>query len=299
MERLSRPDHERLTTYELVTQRIISKLEQGVVPWRQPWSRQHSEPTSLATGKPYRGINWLMLTASGFGSPYWLTFNEARSRGGYVRPGEKSTPIVYWKVEEREDKDTGAVKRRFLLRHYSIFNLAQVEGIAPPAQQEQRDWNPIEAAENLWRDWEDRPGRHHRGDRAFYSPRTDAITMPYPERFESADEYYATLYHEGIHATGHSSRLNRGLDSDLPPFGSPAYSREELIAELGGAFLCADTGIDNATIDNQAAYLGGWIATLQGDSRLVIAAASQAQRAADYIRGMAAIAEVEPAQGGE
>lgn len=286
MER-ARGEERGPSTYELVTQRILAKLDSGVIPWRQPWSRGGGEPLSLATGKPYRGINWLLLSSSGYQSPYWLTFNEARARGGYVRPGEKGTPIVFWKIDEKEDVETGEEKKLFLLKHSTVFNGEQVENVKIPSVEGRINFEPIAVCQQLWDGWQDRPGLRYGGSLAYYAPRDDQITLPQPSQFASAETYYAVLFHESTHATGHPSRVDRGLgDGPLPPFGSPDYSREELVAEMGSAFLCAAAGIDAVTVDNAASYLQSWIRVLKGDNRLVIAVASQAQRAADYVRNL-------------
>ena len=274
-------------SYEVITERIISRLEAGTIPWRRPWSIETAEPLSLATGKPYRGINWLLLSSSGFPNPYWLTYREAMGRGGSVRRGEKGTPVVFWKVSNQEDADTGETQARFILKHYTVFNAGQTDGIATPAWSRPTNWNPIAEAERLWTDWGAKPRLEHCGFQAAYAPSIDTIVLPDRSRFPGAAPYYATLFHEAVHATGHSSRLDCGLDTTLAPFGSPDYSREELVAEMGSALLSGTIGIDSMTLDNSATYLANWIRVLRSDTRLAVIAATHAQKAADLIRGIA------------
>ena len=278
--------------YEIVTDRIVAELEKGTIPWRQPWNGSGSSlPENLISRKRYRGINAAMLYAKGYGSPYWLTFKQAKSLGGHVRKGEKAMPVVFWKFNEvKEDKDTGERKntvRDFpILRYYSVFNVEQVEGIEKhiPAE-EARPFNPIDKAEEIVSSMPSRPIIEHKGDRAYYSPRLDQVVLPTKGRFNSEDGYYSVAFHELTHSTGHASRLSRFDTTDLAPFGSADYSKEELIAELGASFLCAEAGIDAAVTPNAAAYIQNWLSALKNDKRMVVLAAGKAQKAADYILG--------------
>jgi len=228
-------------------------------------------------------------------SPFWLTYHQAIELGGHVRKGEESTPIIYWKVDDvkqrTEDFDTEESKEktrpRFLLRFYRVFNVEQCElpqaviDKLPRIETHQHD--PIEAAERIIAGIPNPPEIQYAGSKAFYSSVTDRITLPPRELFISAEEQAATTYHEMSHATGHPKRLNRRSITEAAPFGSPTYSFEEIIAEMAAAYLCAETGISPAVFDNEAAYIQGWLKKLRDDRSLVIHAAAQAQKAADYI----------------
>jgi len=287
--------------YAMVTDKIIILLENGVVPWRRPWTST-GLPRNLVSKKPYRGVNVFLLSASKYVSPFWLTMRQANELGGHIRKGEESTAIVFWKIEnakaspeeldaEETEKET---RRRFLLRFYRVWNLEQCE--LPQAvldklpKMETHQHDPIEAVEKIIAGMPNPPEIVRGGSKAFYSPLTDRITLPPRELFISAEEEAATETHELIHSVGHEKRLAREGICEAAPFGSPVYSKEELCAELGAAFLCAEAGISNAVIDNQAAYVAGWLEKLRDDRKLLIHAAAQAQHAADYILGRNATA---------
>ena len=280
--------------YAIVTDKIINLLEQGIVPWRRPWTAT-GLPRNLVSKKPYRGINHFLLSASKYVSPFWLTIRQANELGGHVRKGEESAIVVFWKVEDAKqstadldnEETDGKTHRRFLLRYYRVFNLEQCELpqtlLDKLPKIEMHEHNPIEAAERIIAGMLNPPEIQHAGSKAFYSPTTDRITLPPREFFASAEEYYATALHETVHSTGSQKRLAREGVCEAAPFGSPVYSKEELCAEMGAAFLCAEAGISNAVIDNQAAYVAGWLKKLRDDRRLLVTAAAQAQRASDYI----------------
>ncbi len=282
--------------YTEVTNQIVAMLDQGVVPWRSPILGRSSagHPKNLESTKPYRGVNVFLLAfsafAKGYGSSYWLTFKQALAKGGAVKKGEKSSMVVFWKQFETTDKDTGDAKKIPMLRYYNVFNIEQCDGITAPDAVPfvSTDFKPIEAAEALAMAYTDGPAVEHGGQQAYYRPSLDSVQMPEPTRFASCEEYYSTLFHELSHSTGHSKRLDRGLDSNPKPFGSPDYGKEELVAEMAAAFLCGEVGIKPAVIENQAAYIGGWLKQLKNDKKLVIAAAGAAQKAADWIRGVRA-----------
>ena len=286
-------------SYQVITDRILALLESGVVPWHKPWQGGERLPRNLISKRPYRGVNVFLLHSMAYDSPFWLTFNQAKERGGNVRRGEKACPVVFWKWLEAEDKDNpGQQKRIPFLRHYSVFNVAQCDGIESPAVEagEPREHAVIEAAQGIVRDMPQRPAIRHGLSRAFYSPAEDFVGMPSPERFDRGENYYATLYHELTHATGHQSRLNRkgvgGTDGEWSAFGSTPYAKEELVAEMGAAFLCGNAGIVERTVDNSAAYVANWLERLKQDVRLVVQAAAQAQKAADFILGTQQESEV-------
>jgi antirestriction protein ArdC len=235
-------------------------------------------------------VNVFLLHAMSYQSPFWLTFNQAKELGGSVKRGEKACPVVFWKWLDVEDTADNDRKRVPFLRYYSVFNVAQCDGIEghlPKLEESKREHNPIEAGEQIVSAMPRRPEIKHGLDRAFYSPTGDFVGMPSPERFRSGEEYYSVLFHELTHSTGHESRLNRkgvtGTDGQWTAFGSQPYSKEELVAEMGSAFLCGHAGIVERTLENSAAYVQGWLSRLKDDSRLVVQAAAQAQKAADFI----------------
>ena len=283
-----------MDVYAIVTERIINLLEQGVVPWRRPWTST-GLPRNLVSKKPYSGINYFLLSASKYVSPFWLTYRQAIELGGHVNKGEESTIVIFWKVEDLKqsgedldpEKSNEENRRRFLLRYYRVFNLEQCE--LPQAvldklpKIETHEHNPIEAAERIIEGMPNPPEIHYAGSKAFYSSITDLITLPPSELFVSAEEYYATALHETVHSTGHQKRLAREGICEVAPFGSAVYSKEELCAEMGAAYLCAEAGISTAVIDNQAAYVAGWLKKLRDDRKLLVSAAAQAQHAADYV----------------
>jgi len=274
--------------YQTVTDQIVAALEAGTPPWICPWSKVPGQalPANLSSGRPYRGINVLLLNmrhmANGYNLNRWLTFNQARALGGYIRRGETGTQVVFFKMLEREDSQAandGTRKVIPLLRSFTVFNAEQCEGlpealtsVPTPAAA----WSPIEAAEDILL----RSGAdiQHGGDRAFYRPADDLIQLPPVNRFPKAEAYYGTALHELAHWTGAESRCNRPL---LGRQHIEAYAFEELVAEMGAAFLCSHCGI---TGDLQhASYIEHWLQALRNDKRLIFQAASLAQKAADFL----------------
>jgi antirestriction protein ArdC len=283
---------ERKDVYQIITDRILDLLRRGVVPWQKPWASNGQDclPRNLVSGIAYRGINVFLLNAMSYASPYWLSFKQAQELGGNVRKGEKSTPIVFWKWLEGTDEQTGEKKRIPFLRYYSAFNATQCDGIQfPKPEAPGREHCAIATAEAIVANMPKLPPVQHSGDRACYSPALDVVRMPAPETFQTSEHYYSVLLHELTHATGHQSRLNRkgvaGSEGEWSAFGSTPYAKEELVAEMGAAFLCSHAGIAERTIDNSAAYIAGWLERLKDDNRLVVQAAAQAQKASDFILG--------------
>ncbi len=273
--------------YEIITETIIEKLERGCVPWHQPWSSEAAK--NLISKREYRGINVFLLGASRYANPYWLTFRQAKQLGGHVAKGERSTPVVFWKWLEHERENADGELETYstpLLRYYRVFNVEQCEGIPAdkvPPLDNARAFQPIEEAERVVRSMPQRPIIQHETAQACYRPAADIVNMPAPELFTSDAEYYSTLFHELTHATGHESRLKRLDTEKLAAFGSRDYSQEELVAEMGSAFLCGHCGIAERIIDNSASYIQGWLRRLRNDKRLVVFAAAQAHKAADFI----------------
>lgn len=278
--------------YEWVTERIVEALDKGKIPWRQPWFGTELAPRNLVSGKPYRGMNSLLLSCCHYESPYFLTKNQIKARKGKISKGEKGHMVVFYKLWEVPGAidENGKQKRIPLLRYYLVWNVTQCEGIDYPKPEPRTETvNPIDEAESVWNNWTDKP-ELVKGNQACYIRNQDKIVMPSMQLFDGAAEYYSTLYHEGIHATGHNSRIGRDLTGS---YGSGSYSREELIAELGAAMLCGHVGIVGKTIENSQAYCQSWMKQLKADTKLIVQASAAAQKAADYILGENQTNEVE------
>lgn len=277
------------STYEHVTSAIIEALEQGTVPWRRPWTAGQDTHRNPVSGTEYRGINPFLLDltagSNGYVDPRWVTFKQAGDRDGCVRKGERSTLVVFWKQLAAKDETTGEIKRIPLLRHYRVFNVAQVDGIDWPSVPAAEVFEPITRCAAVVDAMPNRPSIGHGGNRACYVPAWDAVQLPQPEQFDSPAAYYATTFHELTHSTGHRSRLNRPELADVMSFGDESYSREELTAEMGAAMLCGYAGISPMTIDASASYVASWLRVLKADAKMVVQAAGRAQRAADFILG--------------
>ncbi len=276
--------------YQSITDRFVEQLKRGTVPWQKPWLSAQN----VISRKPYRGINSLLLGSAQYQSPFWVSFKQALDLGGHVRKGEKSSPVIYYKfLEKRDDagrlvvRGDGRAARIPFVRWSNVFNLDQTEGITAPAiTAAQATIQPNEKAAAIVDNAKLCP-IYHTGFAALYSPRDDVIRMPAPSTFRSQEDYYNTLYHEMTHATGHGSRLDREGITNAVKFGSERYSKEELVAELGAAFLSNEAGIlDQVRFDNSAAYLASWVAKFEDDPRMIVSAASQAQHAADFVLGI-------------
>jgi len=288
-----------ISVYEIVTGKILDALDRGAAPWQKPWNSSVARPINAVSGKPYRGINTILLGMCGEADPRWLTFRQVESLGGRVKKGSHSTLIVFWQINENgrevEDGDEQNSRTSATLRYYNVFNVSQCTGlliseggklvdlVAPTAKD---DIQPVDAAESIVANMPNAPMIQHGHKNAAYSPSFDRVTMPHRESFNIVDGYYGVLYHELIHSTGHVSRLARQGVTDPISFGSQTYAQEELVAEIGSAFLMAEAGIP-PNIENSASYLEGWRKSISDDKRLIIRAASQAQKAAEYIVGRA------------
>ena len=275
------------TAYEIVTESIIKQLESGVAPWRKPWRTE--PPANLVSKKEYRGINIFLLASLGYGSRYWVTYRQAQTLGGSVKKGQHGSKVVFWKFDEyrKENEETGETENRksILLRYYTVFNLEQCDGIKSP--EPHQVIHPIEQCEHIVNSMPNPPSLEQ-DSRASYRPSTDTVGMPARSAFDSSEGYYSTLFHELTHSTGHPSRVGREGIMEHNPFGSDDYSKEELVAEMGAAMLCGVAGVESRTLENSASYLQSWINRLRSDSRLIVSAASQAQKASDYILGRTA-----------
>ena len=266
--------------YQMVTDKIIEKLEQGVVPWRRPWVVNAA--VNWKTQKAYRGINTLLLEPGEYAS-----FKQISEAGGKVKKGEKGNLVVFWNWMEKTDEETGETVNIPFLRYYNVFEInRQCEGLESKREEKRFDHDPIEEAEKIIGGYQDRPRIQYGAGKAFYVPAFDYIEVPPSTDYPKMEEYYNTIFHEMMHSTGHPKRLNRPGIESVAAFGSEVYSKEELVAEIGAAMLCAHAGIDNSTLDNSASYIDGWLRQLKSDPKLVVQAAGMAQKGADWIRGV-------------
>ena len=279
------------TVYQDVTNSIIEQLEKGAIPWVKPWKADSSADKNLLTQKPYQGINRLILGLSGmvnaYAVPVWASYKQWESIGGQVRKGEKGTRIVFFSKVEKENKSTGDKEAYSVLKAYWVFNASQIDGIdiVPAATDEAKPFTNVELAET--RIIKTGAALSHGGDAAFYAPSVDRIQLPNKATFNSEANYYATAFHELVHWTGAKHRLDRNLEKGR--FGNPAYAFEELVAEMGAAFLCQDYGIQGEL--RHAGYIQSWLKALRDDSKAVFKAAALAQKAADYLNQLDATSE--------
>jgi len=270
--------------YTTVTNKIIEQMETVGSDWIKTWSCS-SAPVNIASGKNYQGMNVLMLGMSanlnGFKSNQWGTFKQWTDKGYKVAKGSKASDGIFYKTLEIKDDETDETKKIPMLRGFKLFNADQIEGYEPPAIEPRNNNQVIESCQSFVNN----TGAtvKHGGDRAFYTPAGDYIAMPELNDFDDSNAYYATLLHELSHWTGSSDRLGR---LKLAPFGSPAYAFEELIAEIGSAFLCQFTGISNEPRKDHAQYLNGWLKALRNDKRLIFKAATQAQKAVELLHSL-------------
>ena len=278
--------------YEMVTDRIIEQLENGVIPWQKPWTGIKSGAYNRISKKSYSLLNQMLLKHEG----EYATFKQWQDLGGHVRKGEKSEIVVFWKVqpiEEEHEDGTKEVKQIPLLRYFNVFHISQVDGVEPLSNDELKEIEPIEKADSILHDYWTRENitvEHIAGDNAYYSPTRDLIHLPLFEQFTDANEYYSTAFHESVHSTMKESRCNRAEDrkGKLVAFGSNEYSKEELVAEIGSASLMNIIGIETSkSFKNSSAYIQGWLSALKNDVKFIVSASSKAEKAVDYILGKA------------
>jgi len=272
--------------YEIVTQKIIDKLNQGVIPWEKPWIGLRN----YVTKREYHGINLLLLSIDKHQSSEFVTFRQVRDLKESVKKGSRADMVIFFRRYEVEAKDkdgnleidetTGEPKKelRFALRYYNVFNLDQTTIPLP----DYSNGKQIKKCEDILRDMPNLPAIEEGGSAAAYNPRLDLLRIPSKREFKDREKYYSSAFHELVHSTGHETRLNR-KNFKHNGFGDEKYSKEELVAEIGASFLCATCGIENKTIDNSSAYIQGWLKRLNNDKTLIISAAAQAQKAVDYI----------------
>lgn len=311
--------------YEIVTDRIVKQLEQGIIPWKKPWVgyQRNGGTTKISacavshqTGKPYSLINQLLLGRAG----EYLTFKQVQSEGGKVKKGVEASVVVFWKQlpVDKLDKDgnkvldeNGKVEQELIpfLRYYNVFHIDDCDGIKakydhitkPQVITVPSDHcELIPEAEDLLNGYVSREGialvNDKTSDEAYYSPFYDSINLPCYKQFKSASEYYSTAFHEATHSTGHSKRLDRFSKQTSHRFGSNDYSKEELVAEIGAASICHSLGIETSgSFTNSVAYIQSWLKQLKNDPKMVVSAASKADKAVAYIFGDTADSEGEQA----
>lgn len=278
---------EKFNIYEEITNRIIEQLEQGNIPWHKPWSGLASGAYNSVSKKPYSLLNQMLLKHDG----EYATYKQWNDLGGKVRKGEKSEIVVFWKILNVEEAKDGKVEKKSipLLKYINVFHVSQVDGIEPK-EIKAVEHKPIEEAEKIKKDYIDRENiviKETVSDRTFYSPVKDYIQVPCKGQYKDVLEFYSTLFHEMVHSTGHRDRLKR-LDCSVKfaSFGSEDYSKEELIAEIGSAFLMNHIGIESSkTFKNSAAYIQSWLKVLKNDNRFIVSASSKAEKAMKYILG--------------
>lgn len=279
----------KFNIYEEITNRIIEQLEKGRIPWHKPWSGIAGGAYNRVSKKPYSLLNQMLLMHDG----EYATYKQWSDLGGTVKKGEKSEIVVFWKILNTEEVKDGKIEKKSipLLKYINVFHVSQVEGVEPkdikPIEHE-----PIDEAERIKADYAKRENlliEEIVTNQAFYSPMRDYIQVPCKEQFKDIMEFYSTLFHEMVHSTGHKDRLGR-LDSSVrvAGFGSEEYSKEELIAEIGSAFLMNHIGIETPkTFDNSAAYIQSWLKVLRNDNKFIVSASGKAEKAMKYILGIA------------
>ncbi len=269
--------------YALITKQIITRLEEGIIPWRQPWASA-GLPQNFSTKRYYKGINVWLLCSLGFKRNLFLTFRQIQGLNARVKKGAKSTPVIFWKRFEKKDEQTLEIKYNSFLRYYSVFNIEQCEGLPESIDLnfESVKNDTIESCESVILSMDNPPEICNSGDEAFYNSELDYINMPMMKNFDNSESYYGTLFHELIHSTGHKRRLNRKEVVEAQLFGSEGYSMEELVAELGACYLKSHVDIEDS-FDNSVAYIKHWLNILKDNEKFIIFASAKAQRAVDYI----------------
>ena len=275
------------SVYEMVTDRIISQLENSVIPWEKPWTGIQSGAYNRISKHSYSLLNQMLLKHEG----EYATFKQWTELGGHIKKGEKSEIVVFWRlqpIEEETDDGTKQIRQIPLLRYYNVFHISQVDGIKPLENKAFTELEPIENAEKVLNEYLTREHltlEHTASNEAYYSPSRDLIHLPLMEQFKNQAEYYSTAFHEVTHSTGHKSRLNRlGEDLKIASFGSEDYSKEELVAEIGSANLLNMLGIEtDRSFRNSTAYIQSWLSVLKSDVKFIVSASSKAEKAVKYI----------------
>ena len=280
--------------YAVITDKIIASLESGNIPWLKPWKNKDANKGTIASmpfngfsGRNYNGMNLLLLGCTDFNNNAWYSFKQVKELGGNVKSGQKSTMVTFWSITEKTNKD-GKPEKHFFLKYYNVFNFEQCENLPAPknAPIEFLEYNNIDGLVSGLG-----IGLNHGGDRAFYAPSRDSITMPTHTAFNDENAYKATLLHELTHATGHESRCDR--DKKNNRFGNEGYAFEELVAELGSAFLSVHFSVE-PSLQHNAAYIQSWLKVLKDDKKAIITASSQATKACQWVLTQLAMPLDEP-----
>lgn len=281
--------------YEVITKKLIEMIEEKkVLPWQIPWKVNGDEynTKNYKTKHAYRGVNafltQLAVYCYGYTSPFFVTFNQASDLGGQVKKGSKGLPVIFWNFIKKTEVNTKGETEEVsipIAKYYTVFNIDQIEGVDWKVEKKKDsvEHEPIKTCEKVLKNKSKKPKIVYGGNRACYSPELDNIRIPSQKQFDEIENFYSTLFHELVHATGHKNRLNRSTVTELCPFGSTNYGKEELVAEMGAAFLCGHCGIENSTIDSSAAYLQSWLTTIKKTPKLLIEASGAAQKAVDYL----------------
>lgn len=277
----------QLDVYEMVTNPIIELLETGTIPWQKPWT-EAGVPMNLISKRAYRGINLWLLLSLNYERNLFLTWDQLKKIGGSVNKDQHGHIVVFWKNVKKQPEELDSEKKPKMipmLRYYKVFNIEQCKDIPkdmiPELFKEETD--PIAECEGIINGMQNAPVIRHKEQKAFYHIAEDYINMPKKKSFKNSEAYYSTLFHELVHSTGSEKRLGRKTITEMNEFGSEAYSIEELIAELGAAYLSSLSGILNKEIQNTVAYIDGWLGKLRNDKRFIVQASGQAQRAVDCI----------------
>lgn len=273
------------SVYEMVTERIIAELENGIIPWEKPWSGIQDGAYNRISNRPYSLLNQMLLRHSG----EYATMKQWNQLGGKIKKGSKSEIVVFWKIteiEETKEDGTKEKKQIALLRYYNVFHISQVEGVEPK-QRKMHEIEPIAEAENILNDYLNREKirfEQTASNEAYYSPLQDLIHLPLTNQFKNTEEYYSTAFHEAVHSTRHVNRLDRLKTGVNASFGSETYSKEELVAEIGSASILNMLGIEtNKSFRNSASYIQSWIKVLKNDTRFIVSASTKAEKAVKYI----------------
>lgn len=283
--------------YAEITDRIIAEMESGIIPWEKPWTGTSNGAIRHVGGRPYSLLNQMLLGKPG----EYLTFDQCKKEGGKVKKGAKSKMVVFWKFIAKEQRDEDGkivIDSNGLpvsvsipyLRYYNVFHIDDCEGIkAKWSEEKLNDIQPIEEAQKVLDEYIKREGitfKNEKGDKAYYSPSEDKICLPMLEQFDTANGYYDTAFHESVHSTGNAKRLNRLVTGADAKFGSEAYSKEELVAEIGACSIMNELGLETEkTFRNNAAYIQNWLSALKNDKRLIVSASSRAEKAVNFIFG--------------
>jgi antirestriction protein ArdC len=286
---MTTPNNQPFDVYQIITDQIIAQLNNGIIPWHQPWGDRYL-PQNLISKHGYRGINQLLLSSLNFPDNYFLTWDQLQKCKGSVKKGEKGHIVVFWKVIEKEVEGKDEKEKLPVLRYFKVFNVSQCTNIPETilsTMEKDKENLAIPDCSAFVDGMPQKPVITSKGNGAWYDPVIDTVNVPPLKKFKDSVGYYGTLFHELVHSTGHASRLNRKEITEKITFGSPTYSQEELTAEIGASFLLSFAGIAKESyITNSAAYVQGWLKKLQNDKRCIIHASTYAQKAADFILKM-------------